>query len=200
MNLPAVFQLRVTLIGIKPPVWRRVQIESDTTLDRLHQILQCLFRWEDCHLHEFHAGGRAYGKPARGMEFLPRQVLDERRFRLDQLLSRKGEKFHYIYDFGDDWLHEVRLESVLPAEEGVLYPRCIAGARSGPPEDIGGVPGYAFLLKALADSRHPMHGAMLELYGPFDPEAFSVDSVNATLQARFHGQRKSATRRSGRTG
>lgn len=59
------------------------------------------------------------------------------------------------------------------------YPRCIAGAGSGPPGDIGGVPGYAFLLKSLADSRHPMHGEMLELCGPFDPEASSVKSINA---------------------
>ena len=162
-------------------------------------ILQCLFRWEDCHLHEFHAGGRVYGKPARGMEFLPRQTLDERRCRLDQLLIHKGEKFHYIYDFGDDWLHEIRLEAVLPPEEGMHYPRCIAGARSGPPEDSGGIPGYRFLLEALADSRHPMHEEMLELYGPFDPEAFSVEHINASLQEMLSKQRTRSARRSTRT-
>lgn len=88
----------------------------------------------------------------------------------------------YEYDFGDGWYHEILLEAILLPEAEAFYPRCIAGARNGPPEDAGGPFGYAHYLEALADRKHREHKNMLAWRGPFDPEAFSLDAINASLK------------------
>jgi hypothetical protein len=89
----------------------------------------------------------------------------------------------YEYDFGDGWEHGIQLEKIVGPEPGVHYPRCLAGRRACPPEDCGGVWGYAELLEILADPRHPEHAERLEwLGGPIDPEAFDPDEVNNLLK------------------
>ncbi|HEX6827894.1 MAG TPA: plasmid pRiA4b ORF-3 family protein, partial [Burkholderiales bacterium] len=93
------------------------------------------------------------------------------------------------YDFGDDWFHAIKVEKVLEPEAGAVYPRCVEGGRACPPEDCGGVWGYANMLEALADPKHEEHEEYLEwLCGPFDTEAFDLDAVNRELKRRF--QRK----------
>ncbi len=96
-----------------------------------------------------------------------------------------------LYDFGDDWRHEILFEGTLLAEPDAYYPRCIAGARNGPPEDVGGAHGYADYLEALADPDHEEHGEKLAWRGPFDPEAFSLEAINAALKRTFYRRPKS---------
>jgi hypothetical protein len=163
-----VFQLKATILGIKPPVWRRVLVAESSTLLDLHNVLQGAFGWYDCHLHEFEIDGSRYGTDD-GETWGP-PVKDERRTRLGRV-AREGTTMRYVYDFGDDWVHKVVVEKVLPADPKISYPVCIAGKRACPPEDCGGVWGYQQFLAAISDPDHPEHEEMLEwVGGAFDPE------------------------------
>jgi hypothetical protein len=175
----ALYQLKVTLRDIDPPIWRRIQVWEDTTLAQLHRILQIAVGWENYHLHEFLIGCRVYGVPDPDDE---RPIIDERRQRLCAVVPQVGTSFEYVYDFGDNWRHELLLEAVVLPEPEQQYPRCLAGERSGPPEDVGGPWGYASYLEALADSNHEEHESMLEWRGPFDPELFSLAALNRRLK------------------
>jgi hypothetical protein len=161
-----VYQLKVTLKGVKPPVWRRLEVPGDIKMDKLHLALQRAFGWTSSHLHHFVVGGACYGLLDPGGND---DMLDERRYRLAQLADN-GARFTYEYDFGDDWEHEVRVEKLLPADADARYPRCTAGARACPPEDCGGPGGYAKLLAALAD--------------PADAEYFDLAAVDRAIRAR----------------
>jgi hypothetical protein len=164
-----VYQLKVTIMDTRPPVWRRVVVPADMTLARLHDVFQAAFGWWDCHLHEFEIGGVRYGvDDGEGWE----PPDDERRTRLADV-AVAGSSFVYVYDFGDNWRHKVVVEKVVPTERGVRYPLCTDGRRAGPPEDCGGTWGYREFLTAIADPTHDEHESMLEwVGGPFDPEAF----------------------------
>lgn len=183
---PAIYQLKVSIRDIEPLIWRRIQVSEDTKLPRLHRILQMLLNWEDYHLHEFVVGRRVYSVPDPDDELYERKVLDEKTVPLNHVVQRVGDAFEYHYDFGDNWRHEILLESILLAEPDVFYPRCIAGARNGPPEDAGGPFGYARYLEALADPDHEEHEDMLAWRGPFDPETFSIESINAAVKRSFY--------------
>ena len=174
-----IYQLKVTLRGIKPAVWRRLLVRSDTSLDLLHEILQSAMGWFDMHLHAFEADGVEYGIPDD--EFgLP--VEDEQGVMLAQIAPVVGARLKYRYDFGDGWEHDLRVEKILTPQTGGVYPRCIDGRRASPPEDVGGIAGYASFLEIVADARHPERAEWLEWAGgEFDPEAFDLESVNAAL-------------------
>lgn len=176
-----IFQLKITLRAIAPPIWRRVQVPADIALPRLHRVFQVVMGWTDSHLHEFTIAGRRYGQP--DPEFEDHDVLPERNVRLGDVVLRPNTRFSYLYDFGDSWEHEVRVEKILPPESGVHYPRCVDGARACPPEDCGGFPGYEEFLAAIRDPKHPEHAEMLEWAGGrFDPEALDLDTVNRRLR------------------
>jgi pRiA4b ORF-3-like protein len=193
-TIRVVYQLKVTVRNVHPPVWRRVQVWEDATLVELHRVLQIVVGWEDCHLHQFKIGESDYGIPSPDDEFLGRPVIDETRVSLQNVVPRVGTQFEYWYDFGDDWLHDLLLEAILLPESRTQYPRCIAGERSGPPEDVGGPWGYQEYLEALADPDHEDHEEKLDLRGPFDPESFSITDVNKHLQKEFRSARKTAAK------
>jgi tetratricopeptide (TPR) repeat protein len=175
-----VYQLKVTLKGTRPPVWRRLQVPADTRLSKLHDILQVAMGWTDSHLHQFQVGRRVIGVPDPDDW---REVEDERRVRLADVASREKARLTYEYDFGDSWEHEVVVEKILPAEARVRLPVCLAGRRACPPEDVGGVWGYADFLVAIQDPRHPEHAAMLDwIGGEFEPEAFDPAEISAALR------------------
>ncbi len=182
---PSVHQLKVTLRGSTPPIWRRVQAPSDITLGDLHVILQAAMGWWEGHMHQFIVGQTYYGEPGDEEDDWGLTTRDEDGVRLRQVLPREGSKLVYEYDFGDGWEHVVLLEKVLPPEPGAAYPRCIAGRRACPPEDSGGIWGYLHLIEVLADPSHPEHDEMREWAGAdFDPKAFSLDEINERLQKR----------------
>lgn len=177
----SVHQLKVTLRGTSPPVWRRLHVPSSMTLGTLHRAIQVAMGWDDSHLHEFVIGGTRYGNDdGGGWDSPPKNESTARLARV----ARPGDRFRYDYDIGDNWQHEIVVEKVMPAAPGTTYPVVVRGRRACPPEDCGGVGGYAELLGVLADPDDEQHEELLEwVGGPIDPEAFDIDSVNAWLQA-----------------
>lgn len=174
-----VYQLKITLRDIKPPVWRRVQVK-DCTLAKLHSLIQTCMGWDGYHLHAFDIGGEQYSEPDPDGTM---EAEDERKVKLSQVVAQGFKKFSYTYDFGDNWDHTIQVEKVLPAEAGVRYPCCIAGKRACPPEDCGGPWGYGDFLEAIQNPKHPEHADMVEWSGgEFDPEAFDIEAVNEELR------------------
>ena len=178
----AIYQFKVTLKESHPPIWRRIQV-PDCTLGELHEVLQVVMGWEDCHLHQF-----IVNREVLWGSHVTTTSIWRSRTRMDISLSeiytgKNTPRFIYEYDFGDSWQHEILLEKILEPEPNVTYPRCIEGARACPPEDVGGIWGYAEFLEAISDPNHADHDEMLEwIGGEFDPEKFSVDEVNKELE------------------
>lgn len=189
-TLQDVLQLKVTLRGIRPPIWRRLLVPASYTLARLHDAIQAAFGWEDCHLHAFVVYGEEYGPRDEegGMEVRSERVS------LAKLGLEAKDKFRYDYDFGDDWGHDITVEKALVSEGKLPHPICLTGKRSCPPEDCGGTSGYEELLEAVADPAHPRHQELKEwLDDDWDPEWFSVDYVNICLNGRFAPARPRTT-------
>ena len=176
-----IYQLKITLKESRPPIWRRFQVRSGVTLARLHRIVQEVMGWLDGHLHQFIVGPIYYGVP--DPDDLS-EIRDERKVRLDQILSVPGKKIVYEYDFGDGWEHTIMLEKILAPDSKARYPRCLDGARACPPEDCGGIYGYADFLEAIRDPNHEEHEGMIEwIGGEFDPEEFDLEAVNQSLKS-----------------
>lgn len=176
-----IYQLRIDLLGIRPPIWRRLLVPSEVTLDVVHAIIQVAMGWSNYHLHVFTYRGVEIGDPTT--DDWGQETIDERGVRLSQVLAKAGDKLTYEYDFGDGWVHTLKLEKVLPRHPETAYPVCVTGRRACPPEDVGGIWGYADFLEALSDEYHPRHNSVSEwIGGAFDSEAFDADEVTTALQ------------------
>jgi hypothetical protein len=174
------YQITITLRGIRPPIWRRVQVPGPIRLAALHEVIQTVFGWTDSHLHQFVVAGRTYGQP----DDFDEAVEDESGVSLAEALGTRHKRFLYVYDFGDNWEHDVVVENIVVGNSGSERPLCLGGKRHRPPEDCGGPPGYENFLAAVRDPGHEEHDAMLELVGgSFDAEAFDLAAVNRTLVA-----------------
>jgi hypothetical protein len=172
----ATYTLHIALLDLEPRIWRTVEVDGNTTLAKLHSVVQAAFGWENCHMHLFKAGKTLYGVPTDDDFGLPTE--DERKATVAELLPKKGSKIIYTYDMGDDWHHEIKVEKVSAPAGGKKYPQCIDGARACPPEDCGGVPGFMNLVDALADPKHEQHEELLEwVGGKFDPERFDLKTA-----------------------
>ena len=181
-DLRKVYQIKISLRDIRPPIWRRIEVFSDTTLERLHLIFQLAMGWSNYHLHQYTIGGVEYGEPHPDYDF---EVKDEKKVKLYQVTPKENFKFIYEYDSGNRWEHEVLIEKILPVEKGKHYPFCVKGKRTCPPEDVGGPWGYADFLEAVHDPYHSEHEDMLEwVGGEFDPEAFNLEEVNERLKQK----------------
>ncbi len=175
----SIYQLKITLKDISPPIWRRVQVASNTPLGKLHEVIQRAMGWTNSHLHAFRIGNDMYGPPDPDGEG---QDIDYRKIKLEDIAAEK-ERFSYEYDFGDGWEHEIVVEKLGSPEPGVKYPICLAGKRSRPPEDCGGPFGYAELLKILADPKHEEHEERKEWVGDyFKPEKFDLAYVDKEVR------------------
>ena len=174
-----VYQLKVTLRNIKPPIWRRVQVESSITLSQLHLIIQTVMGWYNCHLHSFSIDGIEYRKPEPNYGL---ELRDENKVKLASLIKQEKAKFFYTYDFGDSWEHSILVEKILPKEPKVSYPLCIKAKRACPPEDCGGAWGYMEFLEAIQNPNHPEHESFLEwVGGSFDSEFCDLEEINQRL-------------------
>lgn len=183
--------LKVTLAHIRPPIWRRLCVPSDTPLDVLHLALQAAFGWQDSHEHEFRVGRARYGVPDPDAN----KLRDEAEMTVAEALPHKSSSAQYTYDLADCWLHTIsveRIEAEAPSQGGrSLRPRrkrnavtCLDGARAAPPEDCGGPASYDDFLRALAHPNHVRHAEMSEWSrGIFDPEQFDAAFVNRRLAA-----------------
>lgn len=182
---PAMYQLKVVLLGSEPPIWRQLRVPASARLDWLHAVLQVALGWTNSHLHHFLTADARYSDPRMGedMGFGEDPDRDETKTTLAQIAPAKGDAFGYEYDFGDSWEHEITVEKLLPAKPATATTAlCLDGARACPPEDCGGVWGYAELLKTLKNKKHPDHKHMKEwIGGKFDAAAFDVKKTNLWL-------------------
>ena len=179
------FQFKITLNDSQPAIWRRIQVH-DCTLDELHEHIQTAMGWTNSHLHQFEIDGQRHGNPELLDDgFMDFECVNSTVTRISDIVPSDGRRFRFLYeyDFGDDWEHEVLFEGCPPAESGRQYPLCVEGERACPPEDVGGVWGYAEFLQALADPRHERHDQLLEWSGPFDPDAFDAAEATRVMQA-----------------
>jgi Plasmid pRiA4b ORF-3-like protein len=174
-DVPRVYQLQILLLGIRPRIWRRVQVPSFITLRRLHDVIQAAMGWRNTHLHQFVSRTTVYGDTHPQLD-PPGDLVDEQLTTLDDVLARRGSRLRYDYDFGDDWGHDIVVEDIRAGGASVGHALCLDGARACPPEDCGGPTAYQKqVLPALADPRHPNHREQRDWVGrPFDPEHFDL--------------------------
>jgi hypothetical protein len=190
----SVHVITVTLEGVEPPIWRRVEVASDLSLRDLSDVVQGAMGWAGYHLYGFEIGGVEY-RETDDDGWLDHE---DPGVSIGEVAGRPGAELRYVYDFGDDWAHGLVVESVGEPEAGATYPRCVAGARACPPEDCGGVSGYHAMVEALGsipagDAEAADVPDMLEAgewrawAGDFDPERFDVDETNRRLDALARG-------------
>ncbi len=179
-----VYQFKITLERIRPPIWRRIQVPETYTLGDLHVAIQDVMGWADYHLHQFERihpknGEKVtIGIPSEDDIGYGWKILAGWRQKISDYFSMENCSADYVYDFGDNWEHRIQLEKILPREKDINYPICIKGKRACPPEDCGGVWGYEEFLEAIKDPKHKEHEEMLEWVGEeFDPEHFDIKDV-----------------------
>ena len=181
-----IMQLKAPLRRVRPPVWRRLHIRNDATLEALHECLQVSFGWANSHLHSFSTGTTVYGPEALADAL---NAADERGTCLRDVFRRPGDRLWYEYDPGDGWAHDLVFERTVPFDYARPYPWVVGGRRACPPDDVGGVSGYERFLEAVTDKRHPEHKDMRKWYGgTFDPAQFDLLAVNREL----HGEKAPA--------
>jgi hypothetical protein len=180
-----VYQLKLSMRGITPQIWRRIQVPDNYTFLDLHNAIQAAMNWEDYHLHEFEMKNPKIGELERigakgddyegfGMPLVP-----ENKAKISKYFTLENKAALYTYDFGDNWEVKVRLEKILPRNEEIEYPVCTAGKRASVPEDIGGIWGYENMLEILKDPEHEEYEDTVEWLGEdFDPEYFDPKDVS----------------------
>lgn len=182
-----IYQIKVTLSGITPPVWRRIQIPTEYSFWDLHVAIQDAMGWLDYHLHLFDIkkGRRTVKIGIPDDEGFDEGILPDWEVNVGDYLSEPGDSVYYDYDFGDGWTHSVLLEGVLLREQGEKYPKCIGGARACPPEDCGGVGGYYDLIETLTKRGSRRYREMVDWlqnhaknYYPYKPDHFDPREIH----------------------
>jgi hypothetical protein len=205
---PRALQLRITLLGTKPKIWRRVLCPADITLGDLHAIIQVAMGWEDAHLHEFTlrgkkltrkekaelqrradeldvdlrelTGERTFSDPSFDLEFAE----DEFAAQFTDVAPAPRSKLYYLYDMGDSWEHEIVVEKLVKPDPGSPILQCLGGEGACPPDDSGGVWGYYDKLDALEDPDHEYHDEAVDWLGDdYDPDAVDLAQINRDLFA-----------------
>lgn len=181
-----IIQLKFTLQWTKPPIWRRILVDKQTTFFELHHIIQIAMGWKNYHLFEFKVNNYRIGEPIEEFEdigFGMGKLIDAKTISLDSIITDIKEKLEYKYDFGDGWNHQIVVEKFLPPDSKTKYPICIDGKLNCPPEDCGGVGGFYGMLNIIENKKHPERKEMLEwLGGQYDPEYFDKDGINVVLK------------------
>ena len=173
--------VRISLAEIAPEIWRRVEVPLSLHLKGLHDVIQAVFGWQDYHLFEFRIDDKVYGIPDP-LDDYGRGTRQARSLRLATIVAKGITRFEYCYDFGDDWIHDVVIESVRIAEPMQHYPRFVDGARRAPPEDVGGPYGFERFLAAMRNRRHREHRNLVTWYGgPFDPDDIDLPNLQRRL-------------------
>jgi hypothetical protein len=180
----SIHELELSLCEVEPRIWRRFAVRSNTTLAKLHEIVQVVMGWMDSHLHQFVTDDETHYAPLSpyGDPDWDERVSNSAKVRVHDVLPAKGARIMYQYDFGDGWEHVIEVVDIRPPEPGTKYPRCLAGERACPPEDCGGPYSYPEFLAALANPKHPEHEELTEwIGGKFDAAAFDLGEVNQVL-------------------
>ena len=177
---PPIYQLKITLIGIEPPIWRAIQVPGSVKMCCLPSAFQVVMGWKDSHLHEFEKDGKRWGM-VQLYENEELDVTEDSDATLSEVLGSEGESVIYIYDFGDYWQHKVLLEKIIQVNEIMKIPICLAGARRCPPEDVGGVSGYEEFLEVIVDPTHEEYEHYVGWVGGHFLDDFNMKDVNEIL-------------------
>jgi len=184
-----IYQIQIALTRFKPKIWRRLLIPSDLLLSDFHKIIQSSMGWTNSHLHQFIKNQIFYTERMPDDDtWEEMNNVDYVKTKISDLLKKEKDKIVYEYDFGDGWEHDVLLEKILPFDEKLKYPVCLAGKMNCPPEDCGGVWGYSDLLEILKNPKHEEYDSYIEwLGGAFDPEHFDKEAINEILLTEDYG-------------
>jgi hypothetical protein len=199
------YLLKISLLDIKPTIWRTVIVPASISLDRLHDVIQIIMPWLDYHLYDFKIAGNEYGED----KYEESDVLPAEKFRLGDLVKAKGDTFYYTYDFGDNWEHEITVEDnnykppktddVIRTYFGEPPVECIGGARHSPPEDVGGDSGYYEFCKSIKNPKHAEHKQNKVWFAThgydhtiFNSEMFDIEEANQNLTKYLRWSRRRA--------
>lgn len=182
-----VYDVKMTLQGISPAIWRRMRISGDYTSYTFHGAIQLAFGWRNEHLFEFRKKDLIVRQPDEFLDTPSEKAINPSDIKIEELLKRKGSKIDYTYDFGDNWEVLIEVEGTERVDD-MKYPVCTDGERSGPPEDCGGIPGYEHLLNVLDNPEHPDYKEYKEDYEGFDPGVFDIDETNKIIKYIFYDE------------
>lgn len=179
----SIYQIKIALKGSDPLIWRRVLVPSDLLLSELHEVIQISMGWTNTHLHQFIKNRTFYAMRMQDDDLWDElDSVDYKNMIVSDLLTKEKEKIIYEYDFGDSWDHDIILEKILPLDNSLKHPVCVDGKMNCPPEDCGGVWGYAEMLEVLKNPNHEEYESYMEWLGEeFDPEYFDINEVNKML-------------------
>ncbi|MFA5817145.1 MAG: plasmid pRiA4b ORF-3 family protein [Bacteroidales bacterium] len=183
------YQIRISLRGSKPKIWRRLLLPADLLLPDFHKVIQTAMGWENYHLHHFEKDRTFYTvKLKDDFSWGMMNNVNYRKTKISDLLNQEKEKIVYEYDFGDSWTHEILLEKILPYDDQYKKPACIAGKMNCPPEDCGGMWGYLEMVEILKQPDHAEYNNITDwLEDEFDPEYFDLEEVNNLLKLKNFG-------------
>lgn len=178
------FQFKIELQEIEPLIWRRILVPADYNFWDLHVAIQDSMGWQDYHLHQFEIRGKGKRKEDHigipdfdRMEGL-QEVYPGWEILMFTYFNDLGVEAKYLYDYGDSWYHNVKLEGYIFREKNVKYPVCIGGERACPPEDCGGVTGYYNVINTLTDPKKTDYIDMKRWVGKkWSPEKFNANDV-----------------------
>ena len=177
-----IYELKISLSGIKPTIYRTIQFEENRTFFELHAAIQIAFGWENSHMHVFEIGDDRIGMSDFD-EFEDDHTIEEKTIRLFQTGLNEKDKFEYIYDFGDHWVHEIQVAKILEPKK-TFYPKCIKGAMNRPPEDCGGIYGFEDFKEIMGNRKHPEFKEMKTWYGGmYDEELFLKNQINEDFKS-----------------
>jgi AAA+ ATPase superfamily predicted ATPase len=186
-NSESIYQIKIKLLSIQPWIWRRVFVSEAASLQDLHRIIQTIMPWDGSHPHRFFIKNKYYGPYiAKSGGNLDEETLDEKKITLGNLELSQKQRFRYIYDFGDKWIHEITIEKIIFPDSSQFYPFCVAGKNKAPPDDCGGAWGYSNLLDILADPKNPDYKDRAQCLGEsFDPTKYNINEANQRLKSLF---------------
>jgi hypothetical protein len=176
------YQFKIELRDIEPKIWRRILVPEDYSFWDLHVAIQCAMGWEDRHLNEFilkHplTGVEVrIGHPSDEPEDL-KFIVDDFKTQIKNFFDLENRTAEYLYDFGDDWYHDIILEDIFESTEHIELPKCLDGAHACPPEGCMGVYGYDDIIEALEDKTNPKYSELLKWLGDYDPDKFDKSAI-----------------------
>ena len=183
-----IYQIKISIIAIKPTIWRRLLVDEKTQLEDLHRIIQTSMGWTNSHLHAFIKNRKSYRKHYINDDLWDeiKGNVDYRGVKLSDLLFKENQKVNYEYDFGDSWMHQILLERKLTSY--IKHPICIDGKRKCPPENCGGISGYDRMIKVLQNPNdQEYYGYINWLGGKYNPEQFDLNRINLLLLLKNYG-------------
>jgi hypothetical protein len=180
-----IYQIKISLKDIRPEIWRRIQIDSKTTLYEMHHIIQIVMNWRNYHLYQFVINDKLYRTRIRygNAELLDDpEAIDDRSTLISSILINEKDTLIYEYDFGDSWEHLIKLEKIIQIGK-IMHPKCTAGKLNTPPEDCGGIPGFYNFVDIMSDKKSRDYKSTRKWYGgEYDPIFMDLAKINENLE------------------